>query len=168
MVVAAAGILLAAAGAIWFVQRSDKLWENPLANAHIERVTDFPGTETDAALSPDGKFIVFLSDRDGTFDAWINQVGRGAFVNRTTGRLSELAPEEARTVGVSADGSHVWLRVSQKDPTGKDTHNIWLMPTLGGAPRPFLERAVHAAWSPDGERIVYHEFTRGDPTFVSD
>src|SRR5262249_25467003 len=127
MVVAAAGILLAAAGAIWFVQRSDKLWENPLANAHIERVTDFPGTETDAALSPDGKFIVFLSDRDGTFDAWINQVGSGAFVNLTKGRFSELAHEEVRTVGFSADGSHVWLRVSQKDATGKDTHNIWLM-----------------------------------------
>src|SRR5262249_6861751 len=168
MGVAAVVIVLAAAGVIWQVQRTGKVWENPLANAHIERVTDFPGTENDAAVSPDGKFIVFLSDRDGTFDAWINQVGSGGLVNLTKGRFPELAHEEVRTVGFSADGSHIWLRVSHKDATGKDTHDIWLMPTVGGAPRPFLERAVHVAWAPDGQRIVYHEFTPGDPTFVSD
>jgi Tol biopolymer transport system component len=27
---------------------------------------------------------------------------------------------------------------------------------------------VHAAWSPDGQRIVYHQFGPGDPTFVAD
>jgi serine/threonine protein kinase/dipeptidyl aminopeptidase/acylaminoacyl peptidase len=168
MALAAVGIVLATVITIWQVQRSAEPWENPLANAHIERVTDFPGTETDAAVSADGKFIAFLSDRDGTFDAWINQVGSGTFVNLTKGRFSELAHEEVRTVGFSPDASHVWLRVSQKDSTGKDRHDIWLVPTLGGAPRPFLERAVHVAWSPDNQRIVYHGFTPGDPTFVAD
>lgn len=168
LAVAALGIALAAAIAIWQVQRSDEVWENPLANAHIERVTDFSGTETDAAISPDGKFIAFVSDRDGTFDAWVNQVGSGAFVNLTKGRVSQLAHEEVRSVGFSADGSHVWLRVSQIDAPRKETHDVWLMPAVGGAPRPFLEKAVHAAWSPDGQRIVYHEFTPGDPTFVID
>ena len=166
--VAAAGIVLAATIVIWKVQRSEEVWENPLANAHIERVTDFPGTENDAAVSPDGKFIVFLSNRDTTFDAWVDQVGSGALVNLTKGRFSELAHEEVRTVGFSADASQVWVRVSQKDSTGKDTHGLWLMPTLGGTPRPFLERAVHAAWSPDGQKIVYHTFDAGDPTFVMD
>ena len=165
--VAAVIIALAAALTVWRVQRPEEGWENPLANAHIERLTDFPGTETDAAVSPDGKFIVFLSDRDGTFDAWVNQVGSGTFVNLTKGRFPELVGE-ARIVGFSADASNVWLRVSSKDSTGKDTHDLWLTPTLGGAARPFLERAVHAAWSPDGQRIVYHEGAPGDPTFVID
>ena len=168
--IGAAGIGLAvialAAITLWRLKRSDEVWENPLANAHIERVTDFQGTENDAAISPDGKFIVFLSDREGTFDAWVNQVGSGAFVNLTKGRFPELAQEEVRTVGFSADGSNVWLRISHKDPNGKDAHDIWLTPTLGGAARPFLEKAVHAAWSPDGQRIVYHGFGPGDPTFV--
>jgi serine/threonine protein kinase/dipeptidyl aminopeptidase/acylaminoacyl peptidase len=165
----AAGLsILAAAFTLWKVLRSEDVWENRLANARIERVTDFPGTEMDASISTDGKFIVFLSDRDGTFDAWVNQVGSGAFVNLTKGRFPELAHEEVRTVGFSPDASHVWLRVSKKDETGKDTHDLWLMPTVGGPPRPFLNRAVHAAWSPDGQRIVYHEFIPGDPTFVVD
>jgi Tol biopolymer transport system component len=86
-------------------------------------------------------------------------------VNLTKGRFPDLVGE-ARIVGFSADASNVWLRVSSKDSTGKDTHDLWLTPTLGGAARPFLERAVHAAWSPDGQRIVYHEGGPGDPTFV--
>lgn len=161
------GLTLAAAITIWQVRRSETVWENPLANAHIERITDFEGTENDVNISPDGKFIVFLSDREGTFDAWVNQIGSRAFVNLTKGRFPELAHEEVRTVGFSGDGSQVWLRISHKDSTGKDTHDIWLTPTMGGAARPFLEKAVHVAWSPDGQRIVYHEFGPGDPTFVA-
>ena len=178
MAVAAVAIALAAAGAIWQIQRSDEVWENPLANAHFERLTDFPGTESDAAISSDGKFVVFSSDRDGSFDAWLNQVGSGAFVNLTKGRFPQLPHEEVRyigmtadspAVGFSADASHVWLRVSRMP--SKETYDpwdIWLMPAVGGAPRPFLERAVHAAWSPDSQRVVYHGYTPGDPTFVTD
>ena len=167
-VMIAVGLAVAAAAiTILQVWRSETAWENPLANAHIERITDFQGTENDVTVSPDGKFIVFLSDREGTFDAWVNQIGSGAFVNLTKGRFPELAHEEVRTVGFSADASQVWLRISHKDSTGKDTHDIWLTPTMGGAARPFLEKAVHVAWSPDGQRIVYHEFGPGDPTFVA-
>jgi serine/threonine protein kinase/WD40 repeat protein len=175
MAVAAVGIALAAAIIIWQTQPSDNVWENPLANAHIERVTDFPGTETNAAISSDGKFIVFLSDRDGTFDVWLNQVGSGAFVNLTKGQLAKLPREEMRTVGMtadspgvgfSADASHVWFRVSRPSKGTYDPWDLWLMPTVGGAPRPFLEKAVHAAWSPDGQSVVYHGYTPGDPTFV--
>lgn len=167
LAIAVAAIAIAAAITIWQVWRSEAVWENPLSNAHIERVTDFQGTENDATISPDGKFIVFIADREGTFDAWVSQVGSGAFVNLTKGRFPELAHEEVRTVGFSADAASVWLRISHKDSTGKDTHDIWLTPTMGGAARPFLEKAVHAAWSPDSQRIVYHQFGPGDPTFIA-
>ncbi|HSE36306.1 MAG TPA: protein kinase, partial [Blastocatellia bacterium] len=178
MALAAMTLLLAAAIAIWQAQPSGELWENPLANAHIERVTDFPGTETDAAISADGKLIVFLSDRDGNFDVWLNQVGSGALVNLTRGRFSQ--PPEKRTIGITADSSavgfstdasHVWIRVNRTPEPGQGMYEpwgIWLMPTLGGTPRPFIDKAVHAAWSPDGQKVVYHGFTPGDPTFITD
>jgi len=39
-----------------------------------------------------------------------------------------------------------------------------LMPLTGGTPRNFPRReAANLAWSPDGERIVYHTFGNGDP-----
>src|SRR5208282_1666619 len=44
-----------------------------------------------------------------------------------------------------------------------------LMPLTGGTTRNFLgEEVVDLAWSPDGERIVYHNFGGGDPMFVAD
>ena len=44
-----------------------------------------------------------------------------------------------------------------------------LMPLTGGTPRNFLgEETANLAWSPDGERIVYHTFAKGDPMFVAD
>lgn len=108
MISVAALVLAAGAVAItiWQLRRSKAVWENPLANAHIERVTDFQGTENDVAISPDGKFIVFLSDREGIVDAWVNQIGSGAFVNLTKGRFPELARRRKNCL------SRVWARRS--------------------------------------------------------
>ena len=61
----AAVAVLVAAGGVWRLWQQDYFWRNPLANATVERLTDFEGEEVDAAISPDGKFTVFLSDRDG-------------------------------------------------------------------------------------------------------
>jgi len=64
----AAAIAVMVAGVLWFLWERDYFWRNPLADARIERVTDFDGDEVDAAISPDGKFMSFLSDRDGRID----------------------------------------------------------------------------------------------------
>ena len=63
----------------------------------------------------------------------------------------------------SRDGSEIWLG------GGDVGMRLRLMPLTGGTLRNFLsEEAVNLAWSPDGERIVYHTFGNGDPMFVAD
>lgn len=161
---AIAAAILAAAAAAWLLPGREAFFHNPLADARFNRLTDFEGNEVDPAVSADGKFVVFLSDRDGPIDAWITQVGTGQFVNLTRGRIADLNYEILRSVGFSADGSQVWVRVSD----GKGGEQVQLIPTMGGAPRPFLASAVMAAWSADGTRIVHHEPSSGDPIFVSD
>ena len=64
---------------------SEPTYENPLAGARLSRLTDFQGTELNAAISPDGKFFAFVSDHDGPFDVWVGQVGSSNFRNRTAG-----------------------------------------------------------------------------------
>jgi Tol biopolymer transport system component len=168
----AAALLFAGFFAIRFFAPRPEGWTNPLENAQFTRLTDFDGSELDAALSPDGRFVAFLSDRDGPFDAFVGQVGVGTFVNMTKGRFPELFHEQLRSIGFSGDGSEVWLRVSATDPTSKTVesigHGIWMIPTMGGTPRHFLERANVAVWSPDGSKIVYFEPRPGDPIFVAD
>ena len=105
----AAVAVLAAAGGVWRLWQQDYFWQNPLADATVERLTDFAGEEADAAISPDGKFMIFLSDRDGPFDAWISQIGSGAFVNITKGRFQLMNNPNTRSAGFSGDGSQVWF-----------------------------------------------------------
>jgi Tol biopolymer transport system component len=149
----------------WSLRRSGFFWRNPLAEAHFTRLTDWEGSELDAAISGDGKFVAFLSDRDGPFDAWVGQIGSGEFLNLTRGRYPTIANPIVHSVGFSGDEAHVWFRVNSKD--GK-THSVLLVPTIGGTPRLFLPSAVEAAWSPDHTRILYYAPSPGDPIFIAD
>jgi Tol biopolymer transport system component len=133
---------------------------NPLEKAHFTRVTDFESVG--AAISPDGRFVAFISDHDGPFDVWLSQVGSGRSINLTQGKAGPL-PGPLRSVGFSGDGSEIWLG------GGDVGMRLRLMPLTGGALRNFLgEEAANLAWSPDGERIVYHNADNGDPMFVAD
>jgi peptidyl-tRNA hydrolase len=134
------------------------------ANAHIERITDFAGSEVDAAISADGRLVAFLADRDSVFDAFVTQVGSGQFTNLTVGRVPQLFNEDVRNIGFSSDGSNVWIRVADIASPA----SVSIIPTLGGTPRPFLGTAVMAVWSPNGSKVAYHETTPGDPIYVAD
>jgi Tol biopolymer transport system component len=138
-------------------------WRSRWAKMHIERVTDFPGSEVDAAISRDGKQVVFLADRDGVFDAFVTDLGSGRFLNLTRGQLPQLFNEDVRNVGFAHDGEEVWIRVAALTSPA----SVSLVPRVGGSLRPFLPTAVMVAWSPDGARLAYHETTPGDPIFVA-
>lgn len=146
--------------AVWEMVRPAAAPANPLEKAHFARVTDFESVE--AAVSPDGRFVAFVSDHDGPFDVWLTQVGTGRPTNLTQGKAGPL-PGPLRSVGFSGNGSEIWLG------GGDVGMRLRLMPLTGGTLRNFLgEEAVNLAWSPDGERVVYHTFGSGDPIFVAD
>jgi Tol biopolymer transport system component len=153
--------------ALW-LQRTERFWRNPLANARFQTVTDFGGLEQAAAVSDDGHFVAFLSDRDGPMDVWVTQVGSGEFHNLTHGSAPDIANPSIRTLAFSPDGSLVtyWLRKQNK--AGKSDISVWAVPTLGGEPRPYLEGVAEFDWSHNGARLAYHTPGPGDPLFISD
>jgi serine/threonine protein kinase len=145
--------------------RSDSGAENPLAGARFTKLTDFPKAEFDAAISPDGRFVAFVSDRDGPFEVFVGQIGTGEFRKPASG-ADKFALEDARapvgSVGFNDDGSEIWFG-------GGPWRRVRSMPLLGGPMRNFLgEHVVNVAWSPNGEHVVYHERLEGDPLFVAD
>jgi serine/threonine protein kinase/dipeptidyl aminopeptidase/acylaminoacyl peptidase len=145
--------------------RSDSGDDNPLAGARFSKLTDFPGAEFDAAISPDGRFVAFVSDRDGPFQIFIGQIGAGEFRNLASG-AEQFPLEDARApvrgVGFNGDGSEILLG-------GGPWRRVRSIPLLGGPMRNFLgEHVVNVAWSPDGEHIAYHERLAGDPLYISD
>jgi len=167
LALAAAGVAMAIGAGLW-LQRTEYFWRNPIANARFQTLTDFAGVEQAAAVSRDGQFVAFLSDRDGQTDVWVTQVGSGQFHNLTRGSAPELVNPSVRTLGFSPDGSLVtfWVR-RQGGPNGGDI-GVWGVPTLGGQPSPYLEGVAEFDWSRDASRLTYHTPGPGDPLFVSD
>ena len=165
---AGAGLLVIAGAATWQLQRSEYFWRNPLEGATVTRLTDFEGAEHHAAISRDGKFVVFLSDRDGRWDAWVSQVGTAT---------STTSPRGAcRSCGIPGHARLASLQTGRWSPSGvacpirpaaAGRCRVGV-PTMGGPLRPYLKGISELDWSPDGRRIVYHPPAPGDPMFVTE
>ena len=154
-------MLVAGLGAWILARRPPRTVQNPLSTAQFARLTDFEGAETNPAISPDGKFVAFISNRGGAFDIWLIQADGGGLANLTQGRLGDVRGP-LRAIGFSGDGTEVWS-------SGMESRRLRLLPLVGGTPHNFLgEHAAEVAWSPDGTRLVYHVWDPGDPTFVAD
>ena len=165
--IAAAAALLTTGSSLWF-QRTEYFWRSPIANARFQTLTSFDRMAQAVAISRDGQFVAFLSDRDGQVDVWLTQVGSGQLYNLTRGAALELVNPSVRTVGFSPDGSLVTFWVRKQDGSSRPRIGTWAVPTLGGEPKPYLEDAAEYDWSSDGLRLVYHTTAAGDPLFVSD
>jgi Tol biopolymer transport system component len=161
----AAGVVVLTTVALW-PPRRDARPDNALAEARFTPLTDFAGIEQAAAVSGDGRFVAFLSDRDGQMDVWVTPVGVGQFYNLTRGSIGELVNPSVRTLGFSPDGTLVTFWARRPDGSNQLAIGVWAVPVLGGQPRPYLEGAAEFDWSRDRGRVVYHTPGPGDPMYV--
>jgi Tol biopolymer transport system component len=170
---AAVALLIMSAAAAWYARRPESLVRSPLEGARFTRLTSTSGTPHHAAISSDGKFVVYLREIDGTWDAWVTQVGTGDAYNLTKGRVRELRNPATRILGFSPDGTRVtfWSRVPDPVKSGVVSAG-GAVPTLGGEVQPYLKGMPGGLsefdWSPDGKRIVYHPPSDGDPLWIND
>jgi serine/threonine protein kinase len=138
----------------------EKTFENPLANSTFRKLTDIQGSK-DATISPDGKYVAFVSDHDGEFDIWVSQVETGITYNRTRGRFGDMR-RGIKDVDFSANSSEI-LSYGTADKYGLQS-----MPLLDGPWRRVLrDSVIMAHWSQDGGRVVYFTYSPGDPVFVA-
>ena len=121
-VLVVASLLIAAAS--WLLRGgSTPSIDDLLARATFTPFSNFDGSELDAAVSPDGRFVAFLSDRDGPYHLWLKQIGTGAFQDLTPDAADQRDQGPNRSVGFSADGSEIW---------GHGGNRLRLRPLTGG------------------------------------
>ncbi|HEV8332239.1 MAG TPA: winged helix-turn-helix domain-containing protein [Steroidobacteraceae bacterium] len=154
-------VVVAAIGSavfVWSAVQRNR-WRDPLTGADFTTVTDFIGSEEHAAISPDGRFIAFVSDRDGAWDVFVGQTGTGDFQNLTRGRIPELRNPAVRMLDFSPTAAEVLIWSSK--------NRSWSVPLVGGDLRTGPAGIAEIAWSRDRRRVVYHPAAPGDPLFVA-
>ena len=141
--------------------------ENPFANATFSSVTNWEGSEEQPEISPDGRYVAFVSDHDGQFDVWVSQLGTGEFNNLTPDMAPMTTPGNIlRSLGFNGEGSEIWF-----NPLGNPGRDKMLMPlTPGGAARPFLPTGKSTpSWSPNNTRLAFIDSNAmGDPLYIAD
>jgi len=140
------GALLAAAAA-WWATRSGSV---PAA-MQFSAVTRFAGVQAQPALSPDGRSIAFISNRDGHYNVYVGLVHGGELVQITHDAGLKSRPSW------STDGST--LAYAQLNDSG--TMDIWEVAALGGPPHKVILNATDPTWTPDGGSLVYQNIADG-------
>ncbi|KUL35406.1 hypothetical protein ADL22_27550 [Streptomyces sp. NRRL F-4489] len=118
------------------------LWLLPLGG-RPRKVLDDGYFHADPDFTPDGRGLVYVSDRAGTANLWRLDLASGR-----TERLTDL-PNGQLTPRLSPDGT----RVAYQDESGA----LWVLDLAGGTTRqvlPALYQPGRPAWSPDGTKLV--------------
>jgi len=109
----------------------------------IARLTAWSGLDTQPTLSPDGNSVAYSSNHNGSFEIYIKQLTPGG-----------------REIQLTADGQEnfqpAWSPDGQRIAYfSKRRGGIWVVPTLGGAPRQLTDFGAAPKWSHDGALIAF-------------
>ncbi len=170
LLLALAGLAAFAAG--WLLRPMLSHSQAPPAYGRVVRLSQRASNAFAPALSPDGKWVAYLSDARGPTDVWVQFVAGGEAVNLTekTG-LTVAARSDIGGLDISPDGTQISFGASQAPGGTLTDYTTWSVPApLGGTPRKLFDRGLGSRFSPDGRRIA---FVRpggggGDAIFVCD
>lgn len=114
-------------------------------------VTDFPGSHTSPAVSPDGSMLAFSSDASGTFQIWVMTLAE-----RAPRQITRL-PSPASHPTWSPDNDRILFEVAGQ--------GIWSVDPLGAAaPRRLTDSGRSPAFAPSNEFFV---FEQGDEIWLA-
>jgi Tol biopolymer transport system component len=123
--------------------------------SRILRLTSGPAREWAPAISPDGKWVAYLSNARGPTDVWVKFIAGGEPANLTASTGLEVTPGTGiGGIDISPDGTRVAVMARMRGTSSPI--ETWEIPApLPGAPRKLLAEFVGLRWSPDGRMITF-------------
>jgi eukaryotic-like serine/threonine-protein kinase len=170
--VAAASLMALAATswAWWSASRGPDMSGAPTFS-RIMPITAGPAREFGPVLSPDGKWVAYLSNAGGSQNVWVKFLAGGEPINLTaTSGLDISASSAIGGLEVSPDGSRIAVAARPRGSTSQFS-TFEIPAPFQGAPRALLDPGFLAMrWSPDGTRMAFIRAgsTAGDAIWVAD
>jgi eukaryotic-like serine/threonine-protein kinase len=137
----------------------------------IVPITTGPAREFGPVLSPDGKWVAYVSNAGGSQNVWVKFLAGGEPVNLTASAGLDVSGSAAiGGLEVSPDGSRIAVAARPRGSTV--AFSTFEIPApLPGAPRALLDPGfLGMRWSPDGKRMAFIRAgaTAGDAIWVAD
>jgi len=141
-------LALAAAVVLFIHERNGRKQESASFTQMTITPVSSSGHTFGAAISPDGKWLAYISDEHGTPGIWVRQLGTGStaqVVAPTTGNFKGLT--------FSPDGNYLYF---VKGETGTGLSKLYQVPSLGGIPRELIvDIDSPVSFSPDEKQLVF-------------
>ncbi|HNH82777.1 MAG TPA: protein kinase [Acidobacteriota bacterium] len=135
---------LAAGSGFW----GARLWlqagqKTSLGDVKAVQTTISSGLDVYPTFSPDGRSMVYCSDKSGGFELYIKQLVAG-------GRELQLTTDGEQNVQPAWSPDGEWIAYHSKNRSG-----IWVISVLGGSPKQLSEFGSRPIWSPDGKLLAF-------------
>ena len=145
-----AGLLVVAAAIYGVYTLLRRPAATPFQNFSITQLTN-TGKVQNAAISPDGRFLLTVQSDNGSESLWLRNI--------PTGSDTQVLPASGHSFAslvFSPDGNSFYFR---ETAGGSGAFNLFRAPLLGGSPA-LLAKDVDGGpvFSPDGKRIVYARY----------
>ena len=120
----------------------------PFQNFAVTQVTN-SGKAAEAAISPDGKYVLSVLDDNGLQSLWLRNV--------PTASDTQVIPPSAstyRSLAFSPDGNYIYFRKALN--AVNSDYNLYRAPVLGGTAQAVVKDIdSEITFSPDGKRMAY-------------
>ncbi len=127
-----------------------KFWlkaDKPPQAMSIERLTT-NGKSRDAAISPDGKYVVYIVDEGGLRSLWTRQVA-------TTSNVQIVPPADVQYSGLVFSPDSNYINFVKRETAGVPLA-LYQMPVLGGIQKRLISNiSSGVAYAPDGRQFAF-------------